>query len=351
MGLISSIVKYGSKALNYGVRAAKCAPEFIFGESASVIGKAYKAAPKGSIFSKAKVAGKAFESHVGKLAASKGGFFTRLFKTTVGLPKSLATSAKAGMRLAGMKGTSKFLGALKGLGKGFGKKMPYIGALLTLAFEAPNIYAGYKKEGIKGALKQTAGAGVELGCMAAGAAIGSCICPGIGSAIGGIIGGIVGWGARALTFPEPSEEEEQTEAEGSADADATDASDATSDQTTSGQMTSGSTSTSGSNGSTDTPTSGSTSTSGSNGSTDTSTSGLTSGSTPSTPSVPYPTTSMTNPFGTGFGMTYPMMNMGMGMNNPFGMYNPVTAIANSLLQPGENIFQKYPMGFQFQYVG
>jgi len=334
MGLISSIVKYGSKALNYGVRAAKCAPEFIFGESASVIGKAYKAAPKGSIFSKAKVAGKAFESHVGKLAASKGGFFTRLFKTTVGLPKSLATSAKAGMRLAGMKGTSKFVGALKGFGKGIAKKMPYIGAILTLAFEAPNIYEGYKKEGIKGALKQTAGAGVELGCMATGAAIGSCICPGIGSAVGGIIGGIVGWGVRAFTFPEPSEEGEQTEAEGSADADTTDASDATSDQTTSDQTTSGSTS---SNGSTDTSTS-------------SSSSGSTSGSTQSTLSVPYPTTSMTNPFGTGFGMTNPMMNMGMGMNNPFGMYNPAAALANSLLQPGENIFQKYPMGFQFQYM-
>ena len=337
MGLISSIVKYGSKALNYGVRAAKCAPEFIFGESASVIGKAYKAAPKGSIFSKAKVAGKAFESHVGKLAASKGGFFTRVFKTTVGLPKSLATSAKAGMRLAGMKGTSKFVGALKGFGKGIVKKMPYIGAILTLAFEAPNIYEGYKKEGIKGALKQTAGAGVELGCMATGAAIGSCICPGIGSAVGGIIGGIVGWGVRAFTFPEPSEEGEQTEAEGSADADTTDASDATSDQTTSDQTTSGSTSSNGSTGSTDTSTS-------------SSTSGSTSGSTPSTPSVPYPTTSMTNPFGTGFGMTNPMMNMGMGMNNPFGMYNPAAALANSLLQPGENIFQKYPMGFQFQYM-
>ena len=61
---------------------------------------------------------------------------------------------------------------------------------------------------------------------------------------------------------------------------------------------------------------------------------------------------MTNPFGTGFGMTNPMMNMGMGMgmNNPFGMYNPAAALANSLLQPGENIFQKYPMGFQFQYM-
>ena len=341
MGLISSIVKYGSKALNYGVRAAKCAPEFIFGESASVIGKAYKAAPKGSIFSKAKVAGKAFESHVGKLAVSKGGFFTRLFKTTVGLPKSLATSAKAGMRLAGMKGTSKFLGALKGFGKGIAKKMPYIGAILTLVFEAPNIYEGYKKEGIKGALKQTAGAGVELGCMAAGAAIGSCICPGIGSAIGGIIGGIVGWGVRAFTFPEPSEEEEQSEADASTEAEAT------SDQTTSEQTRTGSTSTSGSNDSTDTSTSGSTS-----GLTSGSTSGSASGTTPSTPttpSVPYPTTSMTNPFGTGFGMTNPMMNM--GMNNPFGMYNPATALANSLLQPGENIFQKYPMGFQFQYVG
>ncbi len=337
MGLISSIVKYGSKALNYGVRAAKCAPEFIFGESASVIGKAYKAAPKGSIFSKAKIAGKAFESHVGKLAASKGGFFSRLFNNTKNLLPDLWKAGKTGFSAAKTAGKSGIWGGLKGVGSTIAKKMPYIGAILTLVFEAPNIYEGYKKEGIKGALKQTAGAGVELGCMATGAAIGSCICPGIGSAVGGIIGGIVGWGVRAFTFPEPSEEGEQTEAEGSADADTTDASDATSDQTTSDQTTSGSTSSNGSNGSTDTSTS-------------SSTSGSTSGSTPSTPSVPYPTTSMTNPFGTGFGMTNPMMNMGMGMTNPFGMYNPAAALANSLLQPGENIFQKYPMGYQFQYM-
>lgn len=337
MGLIGSIVKIGSKALNYGKRALKCAPEFVFGESATVIGKAYKAAPKGSIFSKAKVAGKAFESHVGKLA-TKGGFLTRLWKTTVGLPKALSTSAKAGMRLAGMKGTNKFLGALKGLGKGIGKKMPYIGALLTIAFEIPSIINGYKKEGAKGALKQTAGAGIELGCMATGAAIGSCF-PGVGTLIGGLIGGLVGLGVRALTFPEPKDDETQeaeqenqdtdtSESDSSSDASATDsASDSSSSSATSSDSATG-----------------------------------ISAGVASIGSVPYPTTTgMTNPFGMGLNVPNPIsMGMGMGLVNPFGTgfgmmggfgYNSNQALVNSILQPGENIFLKYPTGYTFQYMG
>ena len=78
MGLIGSITKIGVKALKYGKRALNCAPEFILGESSSVIGTAYKAAPKGSIFSKAKFAGKAFEKHVNNISTVKGGFLKRL---------------------------------------------------------------------------------------------------------------------------------------------------------------------------------------------------------------------------------------------------------------------------------
>lgn len=348
MGLLSSIAKIGAKAYKYGKRALNCAPEFVLGESSHVIGKAYKAAPKGSIFSKAKVAGKAFESHVNALKAAKGGFFTRLFKTTVGLPKALTNSTKAGIRLAGMKGTNKFLGALKGLGKGIGKKMPYIGALLTIAFEIPSIIKGYKKEGAKGALKQTAGAGVELGCMAAGAAIGSCICPGLGSAIGGILGAVVGMGVRALTFPEPSDDEEATE-----DAEQKQQEQSTSETGTDSSSVSEA----------DSSSSSSSSDSSSSSSSDTSAStGTSNGSNPTT-SVPYPTTSgMTNPFGAGLSVPNPAM---VGMNNPFGMgmtfgtgmmgsmgyMNPTSALVNSILAPGENIFLKYPMGFQFQYMG
>lgn len=357
MGLIGSIAKIGAKALGYGKRALKCAPEFVFGESASVVGKAYKAAPKGSIWSKAKAAGKAFESHVGALNAAKGGFFTRLFKNTVGLPKALTNSTKAGIRLAGMKGTNKFLGGLKGLGKGLGKKMPYIGALLTIAIEIPSIIKGYKKEGVKGALKQTAGAGVELGCMATGAAIGSCICPGAGSLVGGLIGGLVGWGVRALTFPEVEDEEEEV-AETEQQNQDTDTSETDSTSDTSATDTSSSSSSSSTASSNVT----------SSGAISDDSSGTTTG-TSSAVTTPFPTaTGITNPFGAGLsvpnpamiGMSNPFgMGAGIGLGNPFGTgfgmmgglgYNPTQALVNSILQPGENIFLKYPMGYVFQYT-
>lgn len=91
------------------------------------------------------------------------------------------------------------------------KRIPVVGTVITLAVELPNIYKGYKKEGWKGALKQVGGAGIELGCMAAGAAIGSVV-PGVGTAIGAVVGGLIGWGIRAFTLPEPDDDEEVAEA-------------------------------------------------------------------------------------------------------------------------------------------
>jgi len=334
MGLISSIAKIGVKAFKYGKRALNCAPEFIFGESSEAISKAYKAAPKGSVFSKAKTSLKAFESHVGTLKTTQGGFFTRLYKNTKDFFPDLWKAGKAGAQGAKTLGKSGIWGGIKGVGSVVAKKMPYIGAVLTLLYEAPNIYKGYKKEGITGAAKQAGGATIELGCMAAGAAIGSCICPGPGSLVGGIIGGLVGWGVRALTFPEPKDEDEETTSD--------DAEQVQQNQDTETEAESSSDGSSLSGASTDTTT--------------------VTGS--SVPSVPYPTaTGMTNPFGAGLSVPNPVsigfgagaglgnpFGTGIGMSNTFGTYNPTQALVNSLLQLGENMFQKYPLGYVFQYT-
>lgn len=333
--MLGSVLKLGSRAL-------KCLPEFIFGESAHVIGKAYKAAPKGSIFSKAKVAGKAFESHVTKLSATKGGFFTRMWNSAKSCVKFPST--RAGIRLARMTGKSKIMGGIKGFFKGLGKKMPFIGAALTVAFEIPSIIKGYKQEGIAGALKQVAGAGIELGGMAAGAAIGSCICPGIGSLIGGVVGAFAGSLVRSKVAPLKEDEEEQVP-QGEQD---TQPSDTTSTDSSSPADSSSSSSSSGSSTST---TTGSDSTS-----TSTTTTPTATAPTATIPSFNPFNPTMTNPFGLGFGFN-PMMGMGMNFGfNPMmgmgtGMFNPGAQLVNGLLQPGENIFLKYPMGQKFQYVG
>lgn len=333
--------------LKIGRRALKCIPEFIMGDSAHIVGKAYKAAPKGSIWSKAKVAGKAFEKHVDKLHTTQGGFIKRLWKNTIGLPKALNFSRKAGVRLAKMKGTSAFMGGLKGIGKGLAKKMPYVGALLTLAFEAPNIIKGYKKDGVKGALKQCAGAATELGCMAAGAAIGSCI-PGVGTVIGGLVGGIVGLVVRSKVAPEPDDQEE-VQAPAPEVIDKNLEPERSSTNPSLGQSDS---SLSPSDSSSDSDSSSSSSKSDSENSS--SNSGSSSGNTNGTTQVTNPLTGF-NPYG--FGLNNPFA-MGIGINNPFGglngmgLYNtPITAFTNTLLQPGENIFLKYPIGYRFQYLG
>lgn len=337
--------------LSIAGRALKCMPEFIFGESAHVIGKAYKAAPKGSIFSKAKVAGKAFESHVTKLSATKGGFFTRMWNSAKSCVKFPST--RAGIRLARMTGKSKIMGGIKGFFKGLGKKMPFIGAVLTVAFEIPSIIKGYKQEGIAGALKQVAGAGIELGGMAAGAAIGSCICPGIGSLIGGVIGAFAGSFARDAVAPLKEDDEEQVpqgeQDTQPSDTTSTDSSSTTDSASSSSERSSGATTESEKADSTSTTTTPTTTT-------PTATTPTATSPTATIPSINPFNPTMTNPFGSGIGFN-PMMGTGMNFGfNPMmgmgtGMFNPEAQLVNGLLQPGENIFLKYPMGQKFQYVG
>ena len=342
MGIISSIAKIGVNAYKYGKRVLNCAPEFILGESAQIVGKGFKSA-SGSIFAKSKAGLKAFEHHVDLLSATKGGFLKRLFVNTKNLIPDLYKAGKVGLQTAKSAGKSGVFGALKGVGKSFSKKLPYIGAVLTIAFELPNIIEGYKKEGITGALKQAGGAGIELGCMAAGAAIGSCFGPGLGTLIGSAVGGLVGWGIRSLVCPEVSDEDENPQAENAAtQVPAVD----NSTQSETQGVSSDETSSQNTNVESSTPVTPSV-----NPSTVVSPSIPSIG--PANPSGFGSGAGFVNSFGTGFGVN-PSIGFGSGFNNPFGMglefTNPYLTSGNFFVQPGENIFQKYPMGYQFQYI-
>ena len=213
MGIMSLLVKGGSKALGYGRRIVKVTPEFLLGDSSEIIGKAMKT-QKGSVWQKGKAGFRALEKYNN---AQTGNFFSRLVKNLRNTPKDLAKGFKVGAKAGAMKGSSKLLSGLKGTGKAFVKKMPLIGAVLTVALEAPNIISAFKDGGFKAGMKEIGGAGVELGCMAGGAAIGSAICPGIGTAIGAVVGGFVGMFARGKTH---SEKKAEKEAEAQAQAQA-----------------------------------------------------------------------------------------------------------------------------------
>lgn len=203
MGIMSLLVKGGSKALGYGRRIVKVTPEFLLGDSSEIIGKAMKA-QKGSVWQKGKAGFRALEKYNN---AQTGNFFSRLVKNLRNTPKDLAKGFKVGAKAGAMKGSSKLLYGLKGTGKAFVKKMPLIGAVLTVALEAPNIISAFKDGGFKAGMKEVGGAGVELGCIAGGAAIGSCFGP-VGTAIGAVVGGFVGMFARGKTHSEKKAEKE-----------------------------------------------------------------------------------------------------------------------------------------------
>ena len=219
MGLIGKIAKYG-------VRAAKLLPEMVFGTSAEVFGKGVKEAAKGtSVWTKVKAGAKAVEKDVARQAAEGGGgFFKRTWKSLKTFPKDVVQEAKLGIKetrllnkqieekmgkeIAKQVGKSTFKGAAKGVGKAIAKRMPLIGAVLTLIIDGPAIFKKFKNEGFAAGMKETAGVGVELGCMAAGAAIGS-IFPGAGTIIGGIVGGLIGCFVREKISPsEPAKEKQ-----------------------------------------------------------------------------------------------------------------------------------------------
>ena len=215
MGIMSLLVKGGSKALGYGKRIAKVAPDALLGETSDVIGGAMRHT-KGSLFTKGRAGFHALEKHVAR-QSKNGGFFTRVWKNLKSTPGAVAGGYKTAATAAKAAGKSGLWAGIKGGGKALLKKMPLIGAVLTVALEAPNIISAFKDGGFKAGMKEIGGAGVELGCMAGGAAIGSAICPGIGTAIGAVVGGFVGMFARGKTH---SEKKAEKEAEAQAQAQA-----------------------------------------------------------------------------------------------------------------------------------
>ena len=204
MGLVNTIANGATKALGYGKRIAKVTPEFLLGDSSEIIGKAMKA-QSGSIWQKGKAGFRALENYNN---AQAGNFFSRAWSNLKGLPKSISSGYKTAATAAKAAGKSGVWAGVKGAGKAIAKKMPLIGAALTVAIEAPNIYRAFKEGGFCAGMKEVGGAAVELGGMAAGAAIGSCFGP-AGTVVGGLLGGIVGMFARGKTYTQKKEEEAQ----------------------------------------------------------------------------------------------------------------------------------------------
>lgn len=202
------ILSIGAKMFSYGKRALNVAPELILGTGSEKLGSAMRSA-KGSIFTKAKAGVIALEKDVAKKALA-GGFVKRTLKNLITTPKSLLNGAKVGARAARIAGKSSILGGMKGVFKAASKKMPFIGALLTIGFELPNIIKAGKEKGVGAALAETGKAGARLAGGAIGAAIGSAICPGIGSFIGYMAGDFLTGLIVGKSYTEQQEEAQET---------------------------------------------------------------------------------------------------------------------------------------------
>ena len=351
------------KIVNYGFRAVKAAPKLVFGTNSDIVGKAARVAYKGSngsVFSKlgsaVKAGGKALEKGGTGLAFWKG-----VGSSIKSLPKFLCRAAKVGAKTAKAAGKSGIWGGIKGFLGGVGKKMPLIGTLIAIGFEIPNIFKAGSEQGAGEALKETGKAAARLAGGAAGAAIGSAICPGIGSLIGWVAGewltGLVVGKTYTEKKDELIEQYNLTEEQISQAQEQGYTVDKLLDELKSqGPEVSGNEqgSQNDKQKSEDSASSAAESGASDNKAVSDAAASTSSVTNPSV-TTPYPTyTGMTNPFGFGLNVPNPAM---IGLNNPFGfgigsgMYNPVFPMMNQILQPGENIFEKYPLGFRFQYMG
>ena len=159
----------------------------------------------------AKVAGPMFSLGSGVFKAGKG-----IYKSaTGGVLKSIIGSASVADELAGV-GTMTGTGLIGGLAKiganlggasiastGTGLALAGAGAvaggavggatLISGGMDAFDAYKSYKSGNEEAAKAQGTSAGLKIGGVAAGAAIGTAILPGIGTLIGAGIGGLAGW--------------------------------------------------------------------------------------------------------------------------------------------------------------
>ena len=134
---------------------------------------------------------------------TKGVSFWNSLKTSAtSLPKDISTS---------WKGASGFFAKSKGVFKQLGKRMPLIGAIMTVGFELPNIISAFKDKGLVGGLLETAKSGSRLVGFMGGMAIGQALIP--IPVVGGIIGGMIGdWLVSKIVGKSHSEQKAEAEA-------------------------------------------------------------------------------------------------------------------------------------------
>ena len=220
MSLVGSVIRYAPKVWNYGTRLVKASPYIIFGDAAhsgvraaSTVTRSAGQSWTSVVKNMFKEGGRGIEANIRAVKAAEGSIFTQGLKALKSIPRTISVYTRKGIVEAGVKGTSKLAGGLKGFFKGVGKKMPLIGNLMLVAFELPNIFKATKEQGIIQGGKEVVKAGTRLTAASIASAIGTAVA----GPIGGIVGFIAGdWLASKVvgkSYTEKKAEEEQKAAE------------------------------------------------------------------------------------------------------------------------------------------
>lgn len=182
-------------------RALRIYPDFVLGTGNEAFSKTLKATVKGrgeqnyfsAVYDGIKKGAVEAEKHNAQINKLRGGFFKNLWHDLTTTHKKIAQGWNIGGKLAekaGKEGASKFWAQFKGAGNGLLKRMPLIGSLMVVAFEAPNIFRATKDEGLFSGAAEIAKAGLRLGAGMTGAAIGQALIP--VPILGGLIGFVAG---------------------------------------------------------------------------------------------------------------------------------------------------------------
>lgn len=198
-------------------RYTKAMPGFVLGTQSEYMGEVLRNSKKVNKWSNMhKQIGDAFvkgvEAHEAAVVKN-GGFFKNMWHDLTSIFPDVKSSWKSAGWMADAKkasGLSKFWQQFKSLGKVFGKRMPLIGAVMTLAFELPNIAKASWNEGLLTGAGEAGKTAVRLSTGAIGGAIGSALIPVpfLGAMAGYIAGDFIGQLIVGKSYSEKQAEKE-----------------------------------------------------------------------------------------------------------------------------------------------
>ena len=192
-------------AVNSTWKYLKMYPEFVLGTGYDAFSNRFKASwqvDKNNNLPFKKRFGRAFKAgtdaavkHNDRLLAQNEGSFWKATKNSItSIWPDLKTNWTSAGEAAKAAGKSAGWAKFKSIGKVLGKRMPLIGAVMTLAFELPNIIKATANEGVLTGAGETAKTGVRLGISTLCGALTQALIPVpfLGGMVGFVAGDILG---------------------------------------------------------------------------------------------------------------------------------------------------------------